>query len=116
MPVELFVMWHQYPWIFSELGCDIRGILTECTTYASILTIVAFTTERYIAICHPMRTQTKSKFSRATRVICLIWIISIASAVPWAFYTKVGSNPLCIHTPSFVYYLCKTLILPIHGS
>jgi neuromedin U receptor 1 len=55
MPVELFVMWHQYPWIFGEIACDIRGILTESTTYASILTIVAFTTERYIAICHPMR-------------------------------------------------------------
>lgn len=91
MPVEIFVMWHQYPWIFGELACDLRGVLTECTTYASILTIVAFTAERYTAICHPMfmRGQTKSKFSRATRVIILIWIVSIASALPWGIYTQV---------------------------
>jgi len=95
MPVELFLMWHQYPWVFGELGCDLRGILTECTTYASILTIVAFTTERYIAICHPMQTQTKSKFSRATRVICLIWMISITSALPWGVYTQVRRALFC---------------------
>ncbi|XP_035705429.1 pyrokinin-1 receptor-like isoform X2 [Folsomia candida] len=90
MPMELGIMWVQYPWIFGEIACDIRGILTESTTYASILTIVAFTAERYNAICNPMKTQTKSKFSRATRVICLIWIISIASALPWGYYTKVN--------------------------
>ncbi|CAL8081332.1 unnamed protein product [Orchesella dallaii] len=90
MPMELFVLWQQYPWIFGEIGCALRGVITECTTYASILTIVAFTTERYIAICHPMKTQTKSKLSRATRVITLIWIISIAAALPWGAYMQVN--------------------------
>lgn len=36
------------------------------------------------------RTQTKSKFSRATRVISLIWVISIASALPWGAYTQAS--------------------------
>jgi hypothetical protein len=43
------------------------------------------------------RTQTKSKFSRATRVICLIWIISISSALPWGQFTKV----MCFYNSPF---------------
>lgn len=38
------------------------------------------------------RTQTKSKFSRATRVISLIWVISIASALPWGAYTQASGK------------------------
>jgi hypothetical protein len=46
MPGELYLMWRQYPWLFGEMACDIKIILTEGVIYASILTIVAFTIER----------------------------------------------------------------------
>ena len=49
----------------------------------------SFTSERYIAICHPMRTQTKSKFARATRVIFIIWAVSLGAAIPWGIPAKV---------------------------
>ena len=39
-------MWHQYPWTLGEFACDAKIVITEAITYASILTIVAFTTER----------------------------------------------------------------------
>jgi len=90
MPMELFSYWQQYPWIFGHVLCVLRYMLPEATTYASILTIVSFTTERYIAICHPMRTQTKSKFARAIRVIGFIWLLSFVAAIPWGIYAKVN--------------------------
>lgn len=87
--MELFALWQQYPWIFGRVLCVLRYMLPEATTYASILTIVAFTTERYIAICHPMRGQSKSKFARATRVICIIWLLSLLASIPWGIPAKV---------------------------
>ena len=47
MPSELYHMWRQYPWIFGELACDVKIVVTEAVINASILTIVAFTYERY---------------------------------------------------------------------
>ena len=46
LPMEVFQMWHQYPWTLGEFACDAKIVITEAITYASILTIVAFTTER----------------------------------------------------------------------
>ncbi|KFM79479.1 Neuropeptides capa receptor, partial [Stegodyphus mimosarum] len=70
--------------------CWLRGVVPEATAYASILTIVTFSTERYIAICHPIRQQTKSKLSRAIRNIGIIWVFSGASALPYAVFTRVN--------------------------
>lgn len=90
MPLELFSFWQQYPWIFGDTICKLRAVVSEATASASILTIVAFTTERYVAICHPMGMQTKSKFTRATRVIVAIWLMAILNGVPWTLYMRVN--------------------------
>ena len=47
LPGELYVMWHQYPWPFGELACDARNVVNEAIMNTSILTIVAFTIERW---------------------------------------------------------------------
>lgn len=46
MPFELYWLWRQYPWVFGEIICDAKMLMTETVTYSSILTIVAFTVER----------------------------------------------------------------------
>ena len=50
MPSELYLMWQQYPWPFGDLMCDLKIVLAEAVTYASILTIVAFSFERFFEI------------------------------------------------------------------
>ena len=47
LPGELYTMWHQYPWPFGELACDARNVVNEAIMNTSILTIVAFTIERW---------------------------------------------------------------------
>ena len=47
MPLELYQIWVQYPWTLGDLACDAKIVLTEAIIYASILTIVAFSFERY---------------------------------------------------------------------
>lgn len=39
-----------YPYRFGSLVCKLRAFLVEFNSYASILTILAFTMERWLAI------------------------------------------------------------------
>jgi hypothetical protein len=43
MPLELMTLWQQYPWIFGERMCQLRGVISEAPAYVSVLTISAFT-------------------------------------------------------------------------
>ncbi|XP_059079871.1 neuropeptides capa receptor-like isoform X2 [Tigriopus californicus] len=89
LPNDLHVYWQQYPWIFGEPLCKIRALVSEMTSYSSVLTIVAFSMERYLAICHPLYSYTMSGLQRASKIIAALWLFALASAIPYAIYTKV---------------------------
>ncbi|KAM7363369.1 pyrokinin 1 receptor [Cochliomyia hominivorax] len=91
VPQEIYMTWSKYPYVFGEYFCVGRGILAETSANATVLTITAFTVERYVAICHPFFSQAISKLSRAIRTIVLIWLISILTAVPQAL--QFGLTP-----------------------
>ncbi|KAK3608461.1 hypothetical protein CHS0354_035466 [Potamilus streckersoni] len=61
----------------------------EATSYASVMTITAFTVERYIAIRHPLKAHKIAKFSRCIRTIIAIWIIAFLCALPYAINTEL---------------------------
>lgn len=82
LPQETYSFWSAYPWIFGETFCVLRSMAAETSTYASILTITAFTVERYVAICYPMKAQAMSSLQRAIKVIVLIWIVSGICSIP----------------------------------
>ncbi|KAH3849121.1 pyrokinin-1 receptor-like [Dreissena polymorpha] len=82
LPPETYSVWYAYPWIFGEVFCVARTMLAEMSTNASILTITAFTIERYVAICHPMIAHTMSSLKRVVRIIVGIWFLAAASSVP----------------------------------
>ncbi|RWS30743.1 G-protein receptor-like protein [Leptotrombidium deliense] len=84
LPQELYMLWQKYPYAFGEPFCILRGFTSETSTNASVLTITAFTVERYVAICHPLRAHTMSKLSRAVRLIVVIWICATLGAIPLA--------------------------------
>ncbi|XKL61230.1 hypothetical protein PGB90_008287 [Kerria lacca] len=89
LPYDLSVYWQQYPWIFGEDLCKLRALVSEMTSYTSVLTIVAFSTERYLAICHPLYSYAMSGLKRAVRIITALWVIGFVSAMPFAVYTTV---------------------------
>lgn len=53
------------------------------------MTITAFTVERYIAICHPLRAQVLSSPRRAVKVIIAIWLVAIMCALPYPLHARV---------------------------
>ena len=95
LPQEVYFIWFRYPYIFSEAFCVMRGMAAETSANATVLTITAFTVERYVAICKPFRSQTMSKLSRAIKWIMVIWLVAFGFAVPQVrssilFFLRLG--------------------------
>lgn len=59
--------------------------LADSMTSTSIWLTVAFTVERYIAVCHPMRGRLLCTEQRARRAVLMVWSFCVAatSTVPW---------------------------------
>lgn len=100
MPLELYTLWHQYPWKLSLAICRLKSLIPETTAYASILTLVTFTIERYMAICGTTKipsshtlfnTNTSSRVKKiAIRNIIIIWSLSLIGATPLALFTRIN--------------------------
>ncbi|XP_044762326.1 pyrokinin-1 receptor-like isoform X2 [Coccinella septempunctata] len=82
LPPEIYYVWSKYPYIFGEAFCILQGFAAETSANATVLTITAFTVERYVAICHPFLSHTLSKLSRAVKFIVAIWAVALCLAVP----------------------------------
>ena len=72
---------NQINFVFQYLGID-----------ASALSLTAFTVERYIAICHPIKSKTICTLSRAKKIIMTCWIFAIIYCSPWFFLTTLRSS------------------------
>ncbi|EDX11402.1 GD12106 [Drosophila simulans] len=66
----------------------LRGLYFRCT-YVSVFTIVAFSMERFLAICHPLHLYAMVGFKRAIRIITALWIASFISAIPFGLLSDI---------------------------
>uniref|UniRef100_A0A1I8PZU1 G-protein coupled receptors family 1 profile domain-containing protein n=1 Tax=Stomoxys calcitrans TaxID=35570 RepID=A0A1I8PZU1_STOCA len=135
LPTEVFLYWHQYPYLFGLPFCKVRAYISEACTYVSVFTIVAFSVERYLAICHPLHLYAMSGFKRALRIIALLWLVSFVVALPFGmlseiFYlhypvdgAKIEDSAVCIMFPptdlyvfeiSFVVFFFVPMIMIIY--
>uniref|UniRef100_A0A1B0G7K9 G-protein coupled receptors family 1 profile domain-containing protein n=1 Tax=Glossina morsitans morsitans TaxID=37546 RepID=A0A1B0G7K9_GLOMM len=89
MPQDLYNLWYPYSYPFTDIPCVMESVLSETAANATVLTITAFTVERYIAICHPFRQHTMSKLSRAVKFIFAIWLTAFVLALPQAMQFSV---------------------------
>lgn len=84
LPPEMYKIWSPDNYVFGETFCFLQGFFAEMSANATVLTITAFTVERYLAICHPFLSHTMSKLSRVVKYIISIWIIALGLAIPQA--------------------------------
>ncbi|CAG2180424.1 unnamed protein product, partial [Oppiella nova] len=75
-------------WIWGSVGCALFIFFQYFGINASSLSITAFTVERYIAICHPMKAQKICTVHRAKRIIMGVWMFAFLYCGPWLFLTK----------------------------
>ncbi|XP_035011759.2 thyrotropin releasing hormone receptor 2 [Hippoglossus stenolepis] len=80
-------------WVFGHAGCLGITYLQYLGINASSCSITAFTVERYIAICHPMKAQTVCTVSRAKRIIAGVWIFTCVYCMLWFFLVDIQVGP-----------------------
>ncbi|NXE48341.1 NMUR2 protein, partial [Casuarius casuarius] len=82
MPLEVYEMWSNYPFLFGLIGCYFKTALFETVCFASILSVTTVSVERYVAILHPFRAKLESTRKRALRTIIVLWVLSVLFALP----------------------------------
>lgn len=115
LPNEMYLTWSKYPYKLGEEFCIWHGFAAETSANATVLTITAFTIERYVAICHPFLSHTISKLSRAIKFVIAIWIFAMCLAIPQAlsfgiFYER-DENGIMTNEDHYVCTI-KQLVIP----
>lgn len=82
MPLEIYEMWQNYPFLFGPVGCYFKTALFETVCFASILSVTTVSIERYVAIVHPFRAKLESTRRRALRILSLVWSFSVVFSLP----------------------------------
>lgn len=91
--IVLFVTWldgHLDNTISTDVTCQITVYLTYVSSFLSVWYIVAFTTERYIAICHPFKAKICSTVKQKCFALMLLCVALLFYS--FAFWsTKITS-------------------------
>lgn len=82
MPLEVYEMWRNYPFLFGSVGCYFKTALFETVCFASILSVTTVSVERYVAILHPFRAKLESTRRRALRILSIVWGFSVLFSLP----------------------------------
>uniref|UniRef100_A0A182MZU3 G-protein coupled receptors family 1 profile domain-containing protein n=1 Tax=Anopheles dirus TaxID=7168 RepID=A0A182MZU3_9DIPT len=92
VPQDIYYIWYRFPYPFGDAVCKMASFAAETSANATVLTITAFTVERYIAICKPFQSHTMSKLSRAVRFVLAIWLIAVSLAIPQALAMQIDKQ------------------------
>ncbi|XP_051965295.1 neurotensin receptor type 1-like [Xyrauchen texanus] len=99
MPVELYnFIWIHHPWAFGEVACRSYYFLRDGCSYATALNIVSLSVERYMALCHPLKAKSRMSRGRTRRLVCALWVASLALASPMLLtmgLIHVGKERIC---------------------
>ncbi|KAK7898493.1 hypothetical protein WMY93_019346 [Mugilogobius chulae] len=76
-------------WVFGHYGCLCITYFQYLGINASSCSITAFTIERYIAICHPIKAQFLCTLSRAKKIIVSVWVFTSLYCVMWFYLSNI---------------------------
>ncbi|XP_074470516.1 thyrotropin-releasing hormone receptor b [Sebastes fasciatus] len=76
-------------WVFGHYGCLCITYFQYLGINASSCSITAFTIERYIAICHPIKAQFLCTLSRAKKIILVVWAFTCLYCVMWFYLSDL---------------------------
>ncbi len=90
--LELYYAW-DIPTLDLPVLCETYFLLYFVVTYLSPMLVLAFTVERYIAVCHPFQKEKFCTGSRAFKVVCCLVMSSIMlsciQAYMWSYNTNI---------------------------
>ncbi|XP_046707184.1 neuromedin-U receptor 1 [Silurus meridionalis] len=82
LPLELYELWSNYPFLLGPGGCYFKTCLFETVCFASVLNVTAVSGERYLAVVHPLRVKHVMTHGHVRRIIVALWIVSFLCALP----------------------------------
>nr|XP_020011839.1 neuromedin-U receptor 1 [Castor canadensis] len=82
LPLELYEMWHNYPFLLGLGGCYFRTLLFETVCLASVLNVTALSVERYVAVVHPLKARSLVTRAHVRRVLGAVWGLSVLCSLP----------------------------------
>ncbi|KAL3877881.1 hypothetical protein ACJMK2_035525 [Sinanodonta woodiana] len=94
-------------WMFGTAMCKIYFVLFSINLFTGVFTLTAMSADRYLAVCHPVRS-VNYRTSRMAFFMCLIiWAISFLVMLPIILYSTTvpnqkypGKNTCTISWPS----------------
>ncbi|CAL8090598.1 unnamed protein product [Calicophoron daubneyi] len=72
-------------WDLGTLTCRLSVCVQYLTVAVSALCICAFSVERWVGICFPIKAHYMCTVSRALRIIAGIWVFATLYNIPWMF-------------------------------
>uniref|UniRef100_A0A4W3J2U1 Thyrotropin-releasing hormone receptor n=1 Tax=Callorhinchus milii TaxID=7868 RepID=A0A4W3J2U1_CALMI len=99
-------------WIYGHAGCLAITYLQYLGINVSSCSITAFTVERYIAICHPMKAHSICTISRAKKILAFLWTITSFYCMLWFFLVDININSR--QHAECGYKVSRNLYLPIY--
>ncbi|XP_007942023.1 neuromedin-U receptor 1 [Orycteropus afer afer] len=82
LPLELYEMWHNYPFLLGAGGCYFRTLLFETVCLASVLNVTALSVERYVAVVHPLQARSVVTQTHVRRVLGAVWGLAVLCSLP----------------------------------
>lgn len=76
------VYYSQGNWSFGLVACKVCAGLLNLNLYASIFFITSMSMDRYLAIVHPLRSQSARDPKRARLTCILVWVLAFACSAP----------------------------------
>nr|XP_006004274.1 PREDICTED: thyrotropin-releasing hormone receptor [Latimeria chalumnae] len=102
-------------WVYGYVGCLCITYLQYLGINASSCSITAFTIERYIAICHPIKAQFLCTISRAKKIIIFVWAFTSVYCVMWFFLLDIKKTTYRdMIVVECDYKVSRNLYLPIY--
>lgn len=82
LPLELYEMWCNYPFLLGTGGCYFRTLLFETVCLASVLNVTALSMERYVAVVHPLQARSMVTRAHVRRVLGAVWGLAVLCSLP----------------------------------
>ncbi|XP_064197092.1 thyrotropin-releasing hormone receptor [Anguilla rostrata] len=103
-------------WVYGYTGCLCITYFQYLGINASSCSITAFTIERYIAICHPIKAQFLCTLSRAKKIIVLVWAFTSLYCVMWFYLSGIEQNVYAgnVTTVNCAYKVSRNFYWPIY--
>ncbi|XP_063384319.1 pyrokinin-1 receptor-like [Cydia fagiglandana] len=122
IPFEMYVMWAPDAYPFGEVGCIIHFLVWECLSNCSLLTIAAFTVERYLAVSKPFLRHKLTLKPRVYKIVATNWLVSACFCLPDLFLIRLyekNDQAYCYMTLPFflklviVTEMCVFFVMPM---